>query len=182
MTPQNRCRFRTQEGRTGRTIARSTLSKSYAQEAASSTSNPEAQLVINRFVLTLPEEEFQLIQPHISFVDLTSYLSLNHRQRTVPFAYFPNFGLISIVVELRDGKSVEARVISNDGASGMSAVLGLGKNALREIVQIVGKWFSGGSPYACQCLVIGRAVSKDHRPLCCWFRNANLSSRLQQAP
>jgi hypothetical protein len=92
-------------------------------------------------LLAVPDEEFQLFQPHLSFVDLTSYLSLNHPHRTVPFA-LPNSGLISIVVELRDGKSVEARVIGNDGASGMSAVLGLGKSPLCEIVQIARKWFS----------------------------------------
>jgi CRP-like cAMP-binding protein len=59
----------------------------------------------------------------------------------VQFAHFPNEGLISLVVELKDGKTVEAGLLGNDGASGMPAVLGLGRSPLREIVQIAGNGF-----------------------------------------
>jgi CRP-like cAMP-binding protein len=59
----------------------------------------------------------------------------------VQFAHFPNEGLISLVVELKDGKTVEAGLLGNEGASGMPAVLGLRRSPLREIVQIAGKGF-----------------------------------------
>ena len=57
------------------------------------------------------------------------------------FAYFPNEGLISLVVEMKDGKTVEAGLLGNEGASGMSAVLGLSRSPLREVVQITGNGF-----------------------------------------
>ena len=57
------------------------------------------------------------------------------------FAYFPNDGLISLVVELNDGKSVEAGLLGSDGAAGMSAVLGMNRSPLREIVQVAGEGF-----------------------------------------
>ncbi len=57
------------------------------------------------------------------------------------FAHFPNEGLISLVVEMKDGKTVEAGLLGNDGASGIPAVLGLTRSPLREVVQVAGDGF-----------------------------------------
>ncbi|MGB9468273.1 MAG: hypothetical protein WBQ59_02890, partial [Candidatus Acidiferrum sp.] len=57
------------------------------------------------------------------------------------FAHFPNEGLISLVVELKDGKAVEAGLVGNEGATGMPAILGLRRSPLRGIVQIAGNGF-----------------------------------------
>jgi len=59
----------------------------------------------------------------------------------VQFAHFPNEGLISLVVEMKGGKSVEAGLVGNEGATGMAAILGLRRSPLREIVQIAGNGF-----------------------------------------
>jgi CRP-like cAMP-binding protein len=69
------------------------------------------------------------------------HLSLHQPHWPVRFAHFPNQGLISLVVELKDGRSVEAGLLGNEGASGMPAVLGLKRSPLREIVQIAGDGF-----------------------------------------
>jgi len=42
---------------------------------------------------------------------------------------------------MKDGRTVEAGLLGNEGASGMPAVLGLSKSPLREIVQIEGDGF-----------------------------------------
>ena len=89
----------------------------------------------------MSDVEFSSIRPHLQFVDLPHHLSLHQPHRTVQFAHFPNEGLISLVVELKDGKTVEAGLLGNEGASGMPAVLGLRRSPLREIVQIAGKGF-----------------------------------------
>jgi CRP-like cAMP-binding protein len=68
-------------------------------------------------------------------------MSLHQPHRTVKFAHFPNEGLISLVVELKDGKSVEAGLLGKDGAAGMPAVMGLSRSPLREVVQITGNGF-----------------------------------------
>ena len=96
--------------------------------------------VTNLFWLRL-RGEFRLIHPHLQFVNLPSHLTLHQPHRTVKFAHFPNEGLISLVVEMKDGKTVEAGLFGNDGASGMQAVLGLSRSPLREIVQIAGNGF-----------------------------------------
>ncbi len=89
----------------------------------------------------MADEEFRSLRPHLEYVNLPHHLSLHQPHRTVKFAHFPNEGLISLVVELRDGKSVEAGLLGKDGASGMPAVLGLSRSPLREIVQIAGNGF-----------------------------------------
>jgi CRP-like cAMP-binding protein len=103
--------------------------------------NPGGKPVRNRLLLALSDGEFQSIRPHLEFVNLPHHLSLHQPHRIVKFAHFPNEGLISLVVELNDGKSVEAGLLGKDGASGMPAVLGLSRSPLREIVQIAGNGF-----------------------------------------
>src|SRR5271156_2314430 len=103
--------------------------------------NLEEKPVRNKPLLAAPEGEFRLIRPHLQFVNLPSHLTLHQPHRTVKFAHFPNEGLISLVVEMKDGKSVEAGLFGNDGAAGMPAVMGLSRSPLREVVQITGNGF-----------------------------------------
>jgi CRP-like cAMP-binding protein len=103
--------------------------------------NPAGKPIRNKPLLTVHDEEFRLIRPHLQFVNFPHHLSLHQPHRAVQFAHFPNEGLISLVVELKDGKSVEAGLLGNEGASGLSAVLGLSRSPLREIVQIAGDGF-----------------------------------------
>ena len=103
--------------------------------------NPAGKPVRNKVLLAASDEEFRIIRPHLEFVNLPHHLVLHQPHRTVKFAHFPNEGLISLVVEMRDGKSVEAGLLGNDGASGMPAVLGLSRSPLREVVQISGSGF-----------------------------------------
>jgi CRP-like cAMP-binding protein len=103
--------------------------------------NPAGKPVRNKVLLAASDEEFRIIRPHLEFVNLPHHLVLHQPHRTVKFAHFPNEGLISLVVEMNDGKSVEAGLLGNDGASGMPAVLGLSRSPLREVVQISGSGF-----------------------------------------
>jgi CRP-like cAMP-binding protein len=97
--------------------------------------------VRNKALLATPCEEFQFIRPHLEYINLPHRRVLHQPHRTVKFAHFPNEGLISLVVEMKDGKTVEAGLLGNDGASGVPAVLGLTRSPLREVVQISGNAF-----------------------------------------
>ena len=103
--------------------------------------SPSGKPVSNKLLLAMGDEEFRSIRPHLEYVNLPHHLTLHQPHRIVKFAHFPNEGLISLVVELKDGKSVEAGLLGKDGASGMPAVLGLSRSPLREIVQIAGNGF-----------------------------------------
>ncbi len=103
--------------------------------------SPAGKPVRNKLLLAIPDEEFRRIRSRLQFVDLPHHFILHQPHQTVRFAHFPNAGLISLVVELKDGRTVEAGLLGNEGASGTPAVLGLSRSPLREIVQIEGDAF-----------------------------------------
>jgi CRP-like cAMP-binding protein len=105
---------------------------------------PEGKPIRNRSLLKLPDQEFQIIRPHLEYLDLPHRFSLHQPHRTLRYVHFPNEGLISLVVELKDGKSVEAGLLGREGAAGIPGVLGLDRSALREIVQVAGNGFRIG--------------------------------------
>ncbi len=103
--------------------------------------NPTGKPVRNNLLLAIPDQEFRKIRSRLQFIDLPHHLTLHQPHQNVRFAHFPNAGLISLVVELKDGRTVEAGLLGNEGASGTPAVLGLSRSPLREIVQIAGDAF-----------------------------------------
>jgi CRP-like cAMP-binding protein len=102
---------------------------------------PDGKPIRNKILLSLAEIEYRLIHPHLKFRSLPRHLSLHEPHGTLTFVHFPNEGVISLVVELKDGKSVEAGLVGNEGVTGMPAVLGLSRSPLREVVQIAGCGF-----------------------------------------
>ena len=103
--------------------------------------SPAGKPVRNKLLLAIPDEEFRRIRSRLQFIELPHHFILHQPHQTVRFAHFPNAGLISLVVELKDGRTVEAGLLGNEGASGTPAVLGLSRSPLREIVQIEGDAF-----------------------------------------
>src|ERR1700733_7098188 len=87
--------------------------------------NPDGKPVRNKILLSIPDVEYRLIRPHLEYLELPHHLSLHEPHRPVKHLHFPNEGLISLVVELKNGKSVEAGLLGNEGVAGMPAVLGM---------------------------------------------------------
>jgi CRP-like cAMP-binding protein len=89
----------------------------------------------------MTDPEFLLIRSHLEHVELPSHRRLCEPDEAFKFAYFPNAGLISIVVVLSNGKTVEAGLIGNEGFVGLPAIAGRKRSPLREVVQISGNGF-----------------------------------------
>src|SRR5215469_7819295 len=103
--------------------------------------NAEGKAVSNKILLSITDEEYKVIRPHLQFVTMPHHLTLHEPHRIVKSVFFPNEGLISLVIELKNGKSVEAGLLGNEGAAGVTVVLGLDRTPLRHIVQIAGSGF-----------------------------------------
>jgi CRP-like cAMP-binding protein len=110
-----------------------------AEVRAGERTSPGGKAIRNKLLLRLADQEFQIVRPHLEFVDLPHGLNLYQPHRTLRYLHFPDEGLISLVIELKDGKSVEAGVLGKEGAAGVPAILGLERSALREVVQIAGE-------------------------------------------
>ena len=59
----------------------------------------------------------------------------NHKTGDI---YFPDSGLISLVILTSNGRTAEAGVVGNEGILGLEALFGLKRSPLREIVQVGG--------------------------------------------
>jgi CRP-like cAMP-binding protein len=101
----------------------------------------EGTTVGNQILKSIPESEYQSALPHLEFVVLPHHRILYEPGQRLECAYFPNAGLISLVVAMENGKTVEAAVVGNEGAAGIPSAVYLARSPLREVVQIADDGF-----------------------------------------
>jgi CRP-like cAMP-binding protein len=98
-------------------------------------------LVRNRLLLAVPENEFRQLRGHLEFLTLPQRQVLHQAHQPLEFVYFPNSGLISLVVALTGGKTVETGIVGREGFVGIPAIAGLSRSPLIEVMQIAGDGF-----------------------------------------
>ena len=103
--------------------------------------NPEGKPVSNILLLSLSDTDYASLRPHLEYVDLPNHLVLHEGGGKLAFSYFPNRGLISLVVVMKDGRTAEAGIVGNEGFTGTPAAVGLSSSPLQAIVQITGNGF-----------------------------------------
>jgi CRP-like cAMP-binding protein len=103
--------------------------------------NPEGKPVGNLILLSISDSEYSCLRPFLEYLSLPNHLVLHEAAGTLEFAYFPNRGLISLVVVMKDGKTAEAGIVGNEGFTGTLAAVGLSRSTLQAVVQITGDGF-----------------------------------------
>ena len=103
--------------------------------------NAAGKPVSNKILLSTSDSEYNSLRPHLEYVRLPNHLVLHESGGKLEFAYFPNRGLISLVVVMQDGRTAEAGVVGNEGFTGTPAVVGLSRSPLRAVVQVSGDGF-----------------------------------------
>jgi CRP-like cAMP-binding protein len=103
--------------------------------------NAAGKPVSNKILLSISDSEFKSLRPHLEYLRLPNHLVLHETGGRLEFAYFPNRGLISLVVVMKDGKTAEAGVVGNEGFTGTPAVVGLNRGPLQAVVQVTGDGF-----------------------------------------
>jgi CRP-like cAMP-binding protein len=99
----------------------------------------EGKAVANRILLALPEAEYQTLRPWLTSLRLPHHASLHEPGDKIEFVYFPNSGLVSLVVAMKEGKTVEVGVVGSEGLVGTPAAVGLNRSPYRAVVQIAGE-------------------------------------------
>ena len=107
---------------------------------------PEGRRVSNRLLLALPNREFRALRPALELRKLKHQEVLHEPHVKVDRVYFPNAGLIALVIAMANGKTVEAGVLGNEGIVGLEGMLGLQRGPLREIVQAEGTAYCVSAP------------------------------------
>jgi CRP-like cAMP-binding protein len=107
----------------------------------SERTNTAGKQVSNTMLLSISDSDYSSLRPHLEYVSLPNHLVLHEAGGKLEFAYFPNRGLISLVVVMKDGKTAEAGIVGNEGFTGTPAAVGLSRSPLRAVVQITGDGF-----------------------------------------
>ncbi len=103
--------------------------------------NTHGKPVSNIILLSVSDGDYSSLRPHLEYVSLPNHLVLHEAGGKLEFAYFPNRGLISLVVVMKDGRTAEAGIVGNEGFTGIPAAVGLSRSPLRAVVQITGDGF-----------------------------------------
>ena len=103
--------------------------------------NPIGKPVANAILLSIPDDEFDAIRPHLHFVSLPQRSSLQEPNRRLEDAYFLNAGMLSLVFTTRGGESVEVGVVGNEGFTPIPIAAGLHRSPHRAIMQVGGEGF-----------------------------------------
>ena len=103
--------------------------------------NTEGKPVSNLILLSSSDGDYNSLRPHLEYVSLPNHLVLHEGGGKLEFVYFPNRGLISLVVVMKDGKTAEAGIVGNEGFTGTPAAVGLSRSPLQAVVQITGAGF-----------------------------------------
>jgi CRP-like cAMP-binding protein len=89
----------------------------------------------------LPAEEYELLRLHLEFVELPQQFILHEQSHEISHFYFPQSGMVSLVVLANDGRSVEVGVVGREGVAGLPRLGGVLSAPYRAISQISGNAF-----------------------------------------
>ena len=78
----------------------------------------------NGFLSSLTADDFELVRPYLRTVDLAQESVLVEVDETLKRAYLPHRGVISLVVKLAKGESVQIAMIGRDSIFGTFSALG----------------------------------------------------------
>jgi CRP-like cAMP-binding protein len=92
----------------------------------------------NRLLAALPDEEYGRLLARLESVPLPFMGVLYEGRETIRHVYFPDDGLISLLVVMNDGTVREIGVIGNEGMLGTAVALGMKTAPTRALVQLPG--------------------------------------------
>jgi CRP-like cAMP-binding protein len=92
----------------------------------------------NRLLADLPYEEYERLLPQLEAVPLPFMEVLYEGGETIRHVYFPDDGLISLLIVLEDETVREIGVIGKEGMLGAAVALGMKATPTRALVQLPG--------------------------------------------
>jgi CRP-like cAMP-binding protein len=92
----------------------------------------------NRLLQVLPAAEFQSLLPHLETVELVKGSALAETGVPQQDVYLPHSGVVSMMVSLSEGQTVEVAMVGRDSLVGASAALDAGPALTDAIVVVPG--------------------------------------------
>jgi CRP-like cAMP-binding protein len=92
----------------------------------------------NCLLQALPEAEFEVLRPHISVVELVRETVLAEAGAPLTYVYLPHSGVISLMVSLSEGQTVDVAMVGRDSVVGALAALDGGISLTEAVVRLPG--------------------------------------------
>src|SRR5689334_13515144 len=108
------------------------------KSAASRRTTASGEEIHNNILSNIPDNEFGMLRRYLEFQPISYRQTLQDTHESLKFVYFPNSGLVSLVVTTEDGRSVEVGVVGKEGMVGTPSLVGVPASPLRALVQIPG--------------------------------------------
>jgi CRP-like cAMP-binding protein len=102
-------------------------------------SGQEVRLVRNRLLADLPPEEDAQLRPHLEHISLGVKEVIYEPFQPIPYIYFPETGVTSILVIMGDGKASEVGLVGREGMLGLPVFLGAETSPGRSYSQVPGE-------------------------------------------
>jgi CRP-like cAMP-binding protein len=92
----------------------------------------------NLFLAALPEDDLNRLRPHLEVMEMPLRKILFEMGQPMPHLYFPDGGMISLLIPLEDGALLEVGVVGKEGFAGLAALLGAETAVHTSMVQLPG--------------------------------------------
>ena len=99
----------------------------------------DGKAIKNGILLRIPEDEFMGLRPLLEEVEMPQYKIFYEQGEKIEYAHFPNEGMVSLVVMVQDGRSVEVGITGCEGVVGAPLAFGFESAPMRAIMQITGR-------------------------------------------
>ena len=92
----------------------------------------------NHVLASMPQKDREALEPHLKLVELASGDVLYEPDRRVDLVYFPSTAVLSVVMVMEDGRTVETDTVGFESAVGLVAALSASMSVNRTFTQIPG--------------------------------------------
>ena len=99
----------------------------------------DGKAIKNRILLAIPDDEFIAVRPLLEEVQMPQYKIFYDQGEKIEHSYFLNQGMVSLVVLVNDGRSVEVGITGSEGIVGAPLAFGFESAPMRAIMQIAGR-------------------------------------------
>lgn len=93
----------------------------------------------NLLLDNLPQDSFELLAPYLENVSMTIRETICEPGALQDYAYFPTTSMLSSIIILRNGTTVEAATIGNEGMGGVGLLIKQRASPYRVIQQVEGE-------------------------------------------
>ena len=95
----------------------------------------------NRLLASLPDADYEALQPHLEAVDMPLGLAVYESGGPQGFVVFPTDSIVSLLYVLENGASTEIAVTGHEGLVGISLFMGGETTPSRAVVQSAGRGY-----------------------------------------